>query len=71
MLQGLLSHDSDAEIDANVTDTHGASIVGCAFCELLGFRLMARFKRIGETRLYAPGLNPDQPWSTIPPLPPP
>jgi hypothetical protein len=68
MLQGLLSHDTDAEIDANVTDTHGASIVGYAFCELLGFRLMARFRRIGEMRLYAPGLDTDQAWSTIAPV---
>ena len=65
MLQGLLSHDTDAEIESNVTDTHGASIVGFAFCELLGFRLMARFKQIGAMRLYAPGLETDQPWSAI------
>jgi len=38
MLQGLLHHDTDAEIGSNVTDTHGASIVGFGFCELLGFR---------------------------------
>jgi len=68
MLQGLLSHDTDADIEANVTDTHGASIIGYAFCELLGFRLMARFKQIGGMRLYAPGLPSDQPWSTIAPV---
>ena len=27
MLQGLLHHDTDIEIEANITDTHGASIV--------------------------------------------
>ena len=48
MRQGLLSHDTDADIEANVTDTHGASIIGYAFCELLGFRLMARFKQVGS-----------------------
>ncbi len=41
MLQGLLHHDTDVEIEANITDTHGASIVGFGFCELLGFRLNA------------------------------
>ncbi len=51
--KALLIHDTNAEIERNVTDTHGASIVGFAFCELLGFRLMARFKQIGAMRLYA------------------
>jgi TnpA family transposase len=68
MLQGLLSHDTDAEIESNVTDTHGASIVGFAFCELLGFRLMARFKQIGAMRLYPPGLASDQSWPAIAPV---
>ena len=55
MLQGLLHHDTDVEIEANITDTHGASIVGFGFCELLGFKLMPRFKQIGRIPLYAPG----------------
>ena len=59
MLQGLLHHDTDAEIEANITDTHGASIVGFGFCELLGFRLMPRLKQIGRIPLYAPGLPTD------------
>ena len=35
MLEGLLRHDTSADIDRNYTDTHGASIVGFAFCHLL------------------------------------
>jgi TnpA family transposase len=65
MLQGLLHHDTEAEIESNVTDTHGASIIGFAFCELLEFRLMARFKQLGKMRLYAPGLPGDKAWSAI------
>jgi TnpA family transposase len=68
MLQGLLHHDTDAEIDANVTDTHGASIIGFGFCELLGFQLRPRFKRIGELRLYGPGFDAGQSWSAIAPV---
>lgn len=68
MLQGLLHHDTDAEIDANVTDTHGASIVGFGFCELLGFQLRPRFRRIGELRLYGPGPPSDQNWAAIAPV---
>ena len=68
MLQGLLHHDTDVEIEANITDTHGASIVGFGFCELLGFKLMPRLKQIGRIPLYAPGLPTDGAWDTIAPV---
>lgn len=58
MLQGLLHHDTDAEIETNITDSHGASIIGFAFCELLDFRLMPRFKQIGKCASAAPGSPP-------------
>lgn len=44
MLHGLLNHDTDKEIDRNYVDTHGQSTVGFAFCHLLGFELLPRFK---------------------------
>ncbi len=65
MLHGLLHHDTDVEIEANITDTHGASIVGFGFCELLGFKLMPRFKQIGKIPLYGPGLESDRSWDAI------
>jgi TnpA family transposase len=40
-LAGLLRHGTEAEIEANYTDTHGASLVGFAFTELLGFKAPA------------------------------
>ena len=43
-----------AEIEANYTDTHGASVIGFAFCHLLGFRLLPRLKQIGGVQLYRP-----------------
>lgn len=54
MIEGLLRHCTDADIDANYVDTHGASVVGFAFTELLGFRLLPRLKNIGAIRLYRP-----------------
>jgi TnpA family transposase len=54
MIEGLLRQDTDAEIHTQYTDTHGASIVGFAFTELLGFTLMPRLKNIGSIRLYRP-----------------
>lgn len=54
MIEGLLRHCTDAEIEANYTDTHGASVVSFAFCHLLGFKLLPRLKNIGCARLYRP-----------------
>ncbi|MGB7962260.1 MAG: Tn3 family transposase [Propionicimonas sp.] len=52
MIEGLLRHCTDAEVSANYVDTHGASVVGFAFTELLGFQLLPRLKNIGAVRLY-------------------
>jgi len=57
MIEGLLRHGTDAGIEANYTDTHGASLVGFAFTELLGFKLLPRLKNIGAIQLYAPDAN--------------
>jgi TnpA family transposase len=54
MIEGLLRHCTDAEIESNYVDTHGASVVGFAFTELLGFKLLPRLKNIGSVRLYRP-----------------
>jgi TnpA family transposase len=54
MMEGLLRHGTDAEVESVSTDTHGASIVGFAFTHLLGYRLLPRLKNIGSARLYRP-----------------
>jgi Tn3 transposase DDE domain-containing protein len=64
MIEGLLRHCTTAQIEANYTDTHGASIIGFAFCELLGFRLLPRLKRIGAIRLYRPDDTPAR-WKPL------
>ncbi|WTT89508.1 transposase [Streptomyces sp. NBC_00076] len=50
MVEGLLRHCTDAGIESNYVDTHGASVVGFAFTELLNFRLLPRLKNIGSIR---------------------
>jgi TnpA family transposase len=52
MIEGILRHCIDAEIQANYVDSHGQSEVAFAFCHLLGFRLLPRLKDIGSQRLY-------------------
>ena len=55
MIEGLLRHCTDAQIQANYTDSHGATVLGFAFTELLGFKLLPRMKNIGAIQLYGPG----------------
>jgi TnpA family transposase len=62
MIEGVLRHCTDVEIDRQYTDTHGASIVGFAFSHLLGFQLLPRLKNIGSARLYRPGTGEDEAW---------
>ncbi|TCW41585.1 TnpA family transposase [Laceyella sacchari] len=54
MIKGLLQHATEKKVDRNYVDTHGQSEVGFAFCHLLGFKLMPRFKNIGSQKLYKP-----------------
>ncbi|MCR8936877.1 Tn3 family transposase [Brevibacillus laterosporus] len=63
MIEGVLRHCTDMEIDRNYVDTHGQSVVAFAFCHLLGFKLMPRFKNIGSQKLYRPesGMNEEYP----------
>jgi len=51
MIEGVLHHGHVLEIDRQFVDTHGQSIVGFAFCHLLGFHLMPRFKDIAHQKL--------------------
>jgi TnpA family transposase len=52
MIEGVLRHCTDLDIEKQYVDSHGQREIGFAFCHLLGFRLMPRLKRIGAQRLY-------------------
>jgi TnpA family transposase len=65
MVEGLVRHGTDADIDANYVDSHGQSEVGFAITKLLGFQLLPRLKRIGAQRLYRPGPGEGSRWPTI------
>jgi len=66
MIEGLMRHATDARIDRNYTDTHGASVVAFAFAHLLGFRLLPRLKNIGSIRLYRPAAGANgNPWPRL------
>lgn len=54
MIEGVLKHCTDMNVDRNYVDTHGQSEVAFAFSHLLNFSLMPRFKGINKQKLYLP-----------------
>lgn len=54
MIEGVLRHDTDMDIQKSYTDSHGQSEVGFAFCYLLGFDLLPRLKAVASQKLYLP-----------------
>jgi TnpA family transposase len=54
MIEGVLRHCTEMEVEKNYVDSHGQSEIGFAFCHLLGFELLPRLKGIGRARLYRP-----------------
>lgn len=54
MIEGVLRHCSAMQVDRNYVDMHGQSEVAFAFCHLLGFQLMPRFKNLHEQKLSLP-----------------
>ncbi|MEV4116235.1 Tn3 family transposase [Nonomuraea sp. NPDC049695] len=68
MIEGVLRHCTDMEVDRQYTDTHGASIVGFAFAHMLDFKLMPRLKNIGSAKLYRPAAGEDDNWPNLAPV---
>jgi TnpA family transposase len=54
MIEGVLHHCTDMNVEKNYVDSHGQSEVAFAFCHLLGFQLLPRLKPISSQRLYLP-----------------
>ncbi len=54
MIEGVLRHCTDKEIQRQYVDSHGQSVVGFAFCYLLGFDLAPRLKAIARQKLALP-----------------
>ena len=57
MIEGVVHHCTEMEIDRQYVDLHGQSTVAFAFCHLLGFQLMPRLKRINVQKLYRPDVG--------------
>lgn len=55
VLDGLLYHESDIEIDEHYTDTSGYTEHVFALCHLLGFRFAPRMRDLAEKKLFLMG----------------
>jgi TnpA family transposase len=68
MIDGLLKHCTDMEIEKNFVDTHGQSEVAFAFCYLLGFNLMPRLKAINKQKLSRPEISIPEAFPNLQPI---
>src|SRR5664280_2875835 len=65
MIEGVLRHDTEMEVEKNYVDTHGQSEVGFAFCHLLSFQLLPRLKNLRKQRLYRPTSGEPDAYPTL------
>jgi TnpA family transposase len=68
MIEGVLHHRNDMEIDRQYVDSHGQSEVAFAFCHLLGFHLLPRLKAIHKQRLYRPDAGQSDAYPNLQPV---
>lgn len=54
MIEGVLRHCTDMDIQKGYVDSHGQSAVGFAFSYILDFDLLPRIKAIHKEKLYRP-----------------
>jgi TnpA family transposase len=57
MIEGVVHHCTEMEIDRQYVDSHGQSTVAFAICRLLGFQLLPRLKAIHKQKLYRPDVG--------------
>ena len=57
MIEGVIRHCTEMNVDKNYVDTHGQNVVAFAFSHMLNFNLMPRLKNIHSQKLYTPNLE--------------
>ncbi|WP_417460783.1 Tn3 family transposase [Kordiimonas sp.] len=68
MIEGVLKHCTDMEIDRQYVDSHGQSEVAFAFCHMLGFDLLPRLKAISRQKLYLSDAGKRQNYGHLDPI---
>ena len=68
MIEGVLRHCTNMDVQKNYVDSHGQSEVAFAFTHLLGFQLMPRLKRIKVQKLYRPYTGQSDAYPNLQPI---
>src|SRR3546814_12981715 len=68
MIEGVLRHCTDMEIQRQYVDSYGQSAVGFAFCRLLGFDFAPRLKAVARQKLALPQAGMRTRLSTLLPI---
>lgn len=68
MIEGVLRHCTEMEVEKQYVDSHGQSEVAFAFTHLLGFELMPRLKRIHKQILWRPGPGATETYGQLQPV---
>ena len=68
MIQGVMRHCTELEVDRQYVDCHGQSVVAFAFTRLLGFQLLPRLKAIHSQRLYRPDAGQPDAYPNLQPV---
>jgi TnpA family transposase len=68
MIEGVVHHCTEMEVDRQYVDSHGQSTVAFAFCRLLGFQLMPRLKAIHVQKLSRPDIGQADAYPNLQPI---
>jgi TnpA family transposase len=65
IIEGVVHHCTEMEVDRQYVDSHGQSTVAFAFCRLLGFHLLPRLKAIHAQKLSRPDVGQPQAYQNL------
>lgn len=68
MIEGVLRHCTNMEIERQYVDSHGQSEVAFAFSYILGFDLLPRLKAIAKQKLYLPATADAAQYANLEPI---
>ena len=68
MMEGVLRHCTDMEIERQYVDSHGQSEVAFAFSYILGFDLLPRLKAIAKQKLYLASVADAAQYANLEPI---
>lgn len=68
MIEGVLRHATDMNVEKDYVDSHGQDEAAFAFCHMLDFQLLPRLKGIGRQKLYRPQAGDSKAYVNLQPI---